>query len=83
MNYSRRKIIWEVEVFVERYKAKNAINRIANMIGDINSAIVNKIALPAKRTVIERNTFLESSGLAKRSATSTTAGLRNKIAGFQ
>jgi len=53
------------------------------MIGDINPAIVSKVALPAKSPIMERKTFLESSGLAKRSATSTIAGLRNKIAGFQ
>ncbi len=53
------------------------------MIGDINPAIVSKVALPAKSPIMERKTSLESSGLAKRSATSTIAGLRNKIAGFQ
>jgi hypothetical protein len=68
---------------LEIYKAKQAINKIPNKMGDIHPAKVPQMATPANNIVKARNTLLERSGFTKRSTTSTTAGLRKRIAGFQ
>jgi hypothetical protein len=70
-------------VFLEKYKTKHATKKIPIRIGDIHPARVNKKAITAKRPVIKRKTLFERTGSAKRSATSTMAGLRKRIAGFQ
>jgi hypothetical protein len=45
--------------------------------------MVSQTATPAKTTFRKRKALLERSGLTKRNMTSTTAGLRNRIAGSQ
>ena len=50
--------------------------------GDIHPAIVPQMATPANNMVRVRKTLLDRSGFTKRSTTSTTAGLRKRIAGF-
>ena len=51
--------------------------------GDIHPANVPKMATPANNMVRVRKTLLERSGFTKRRTTSTTAGIRKRIADCQ